>query len=275
MSGDGWKTRLHKAAVDFRRADRDLRSNENKRRAYEDMGWPSAMEVANDAYIEALAKWRTDLKGVMGEVMAERHEYAEWINAVPGLGFDSMGLVTGLMPYTPEDTYTVSAAWRCAGLHVADGRAPKRQAGTFLGFDVELRAYWLYRVGKVAAEMRSPGDNPYRVTYDERKEHTVETHPPMLGEGEGCEYCDLAYSKTRQKREASHQTRERQSVAMDCCNVGGRHWSDGHRRADALRVATKEIIKDWWRVGNGQEPHALHSLPDNHFSVEREAATHA
>jgi len=187
----------------------------------------------------------------------------DWFEAVPGFGA-SWTYTFGQLPIQPGDYDTVSGLWKTFGLHVHEGRAVKRKAGdsgSHQRFRQVLRGFILYRVTLPHIKMNGGEDkngrtlrrSPYRDVYDVRRERTMETHPPMLDEGEGCEHCDLAYSKTREKREASHQQRDRKTVAFDCANLGGVHWTDGHRHADALRVTGKAIIRDVYRIWNGQE----------------------
>lgn len=200
--------------------------------------------------------------GLMGFVEGTPVEL--WIEGYKGLGPAAV-LGLGLMPplspdWIPDPSKDppnymlgVRACWKYAGLDVRDGHAPKRKKGEFLGFNTFLKAVWIYRVG-VSIEKTSK-DNPaeYRSAYDARKLHTLETHPPMLEVGE-CESCDDARRSSRAARKERNITRERTALAGDCAGAGGIHWSDGHRRADALRYTAKQVLKDAWLVSNGMLP---------------------
>lgn len=227
---------------------------------------------ATDAAIDQLAKPTKKLKTqLMSFVSGSRVE--AWIEGTAGLG-PAVVLGIGLMPPLSPDWISdptedppnfmlgVRACYKYAGLHVGDdGRAPRRRQGEFLGFDTFLKSVWIYRVAvtieKNAGGVTSTGAvrarSPYRDLYDWRKAHTLATHPPMLEVGE-CESCDAARRTSQRKREASNQTRERQSIGGDCSAEGGVHWSDGHRRADALRYTAKQVLKDAWLVANGKAP---------------------
>ena len=85
--------------------------------------------------------------------------------------------------------------------------------------------------------------SPYRPVYVNRKLRTRLTHPPMLEEGGGCEFCDAAYEKRRKTGKGG----------IDCSNMGGHHWKDAHRDNDAQRVTAKAILLDLWLIENGKE----------------------
>lgn len=212
---------------------------------------------------------------------------AEFFDRTTGFG-TAVWYVLGALPRQPGEYDTVSGLWKAFGLHVHDGAAVKRRKGdrgSHQRFRQELRAWVLYRLGEPHMKMKGGEDkngnplprSPYRDVYDGRRERTTETHPPLRDEGAGCATCDRAYEITRTIREAGNQQRERQTVALDCSNVcaecrgpkmnlrgvapcscgsseRGRHWTDGHRHADALRVMTKAIVRDIYRVWRGQEP---------------------
>lgn len=253
-------TSLAKVAGDYKRIDKELVATKNRVEAFEEMGWPNELDLMSQDYIEKLDDFK-DSKGKEIESLMEGTVFSEWIEETTGLGARSIGLVTGLLPYY-EDMKSVSATWKYLGLHVGgDGNSIQRQGSSNLGFDPMLRGFALHRVGKFTAVMCSSGE--YRSCYDKRKEYTMKTHPPMFDDNDerfdpGCEGCDKAIKKTEKKRNEKNYQRERQAPSVDCGNVmdnaEGSHWTDGHRHADALRVATKAIFRDWWRVGRGQEP---------------------
>jgi len=105
---------------------------------------------------------------------------------------------------------------------------------------------------RLAVPVEKHRASPYRGVYDARKARTLETHPEMMDVG--CEFCDAARGRTKERRAERNLTRERSAVGFDCAAMGGRHWSPGHRRADALRVTAKAILLDAWRVANDLSP---------------------
>lgn len=179
----------------------------------------------------------------------------EWVKETHGVGdalFFLLGMIPPLAPTPPAypGFPCPAAVHRYVGLHAPNGKAVKREAGKFLGFAIRLRAYATVRL--IDPIIKTGG--PFREVYDARKLHTLETHPPMVEEGGGCDICDEAYGKTRTKREGSQQTRERTTVAFDCANLGGIHWTDGHRHRDAIRKTAKMLLADTWAVENGRQP---------------------
>lgn len=230
---------------------------------YRQRGFPDILITPLLAGLDEVRVNEGKLKRECAKAVKKTRE-EEWINSVPGFG-PAVWLTLGSLPIQPGEYRTVSGLWKTLGLHVHEGAAVKRKggdSGPHQRFRQELRAFALYRVGKSHQMLKGGEDkngknmvrSPYRDIYDRRKMATLETHPPMLKEGEGCVVCDTAYEKSRTSRAKSHQTRERQAVGADCANLGGIHWTDGHRHSDALRVMTKAIFRDIWRVWRGMEP---------------------
>lgn len=170
-------------------------------------------------------------------------DVVEHINATVGLG-PAILYVTGLLPPLPG-FQTPPKLWRYLGLHVSDGAAVRARRGELVGFSLELRAYALQRI----ADPIIKRGGPYRSVYDERKLRTLQTHPPMT---EDCPSCMLALKKTAEHRETKAYTRVRTAPSQDCANVGGIHWTDGHRHRDAMRVVAKQVWRDVWRVAHGK-----------------------
>jgi len=250
---------LKKFAGDYMRIDKELVATQNRIEKFEQMGWPTELDELSESYIERLDKFK-DSKGRKLEniITSDDSIFAGWIDNTRGLGGKSVGLITGLIPYH-ANMKSVSATWKYLGLIVNDGVAPTPSDNVSLGFDPDLKAKAIHRVGKFAGVMSK---GPYRDVYDDRREQTMESHPPMFDEDGNrtdpdCDGCDKAMGKTEQSREEHDYDRERETVAYDCGNVTknreGAHWSDGHRHADAMRVVTKDIFRDWYRVANNQE----------------------
>lgn len=133
------------------------------------------------------------------------------------------------------------------------------------GWSPEMCAHALRRLAGPCVKMKGGEDknerplsfSPYSAVRDERYARTLLTHPPMLEEGGGCEFCDAAYEKRRKTGKGG----------IDCDNMGGHHWKPAHRDNDALRVTAKAILLDLWLVENGKEavvgghaPHEAHSV---------------
>lgn len=235
---------------------------------YRNRGFPDALVAPLVSALDEVQRGERALKKECAKIANGTAE-AEWFDAVPGFG-SAVWYVLGALPIQPGEYDTVSGLWKTFGLHVHDGSAVKRrrgESGPHQRFRQELRAWALYRLGEPHLKLRGGEDkngrsrprSPYRDTYDERRERTNETHPPMLDESGDllhpeCEHCLAAVAWTEEHRKGSHQQRERKTVGKDCANVGGTHWTDGHRHADALRVMTKAILRDIWRVWNERDP---------------------
>lgn len=265
---------LAKRAGDFKRIDKMLRATENRIRQFEDMGWPPVLD-AETKVRELSADLESILDALSDEIagIMEETEFAPWIEEASGIGLHGVGLVTGLLP-RPQTIDNVRSTWALLGLHVGeDGRAPRRKRGEWSGFDPLARAYALYRTAIAAWKQ---GD--YRHVYVERREHTLETHPPMFEEDDPsndlahpeCLTCIEAVEKTKTERDEHEYDRARQAPRYDCSNLGGVHWTRGHRHKDAIRVTTKEIFKDWWRVAHGQAPLLGQGRDDGQRTTDRQ-----
>jgi hypothetical protein len=251
---------LRTIASQARNIERVLLGLENQIRKFTvDFGLPPEAMQWSEMHVPQLRKIRDRLMRECGRATKGSPLHG-WASEVHGLG-NALFFTVGLIPPL-EDFKSVSAVWKYLGLHVVDGASVQRRAGSFVGFSAKLRSYALKRVAEPTVKQRQ---SPYRAVYDARKEYTRETHPSMfVHDAEGkqteellhpdCEFCQKAIRQTKASRAAKQQTRERTSVAFDCANVGGVHWKDGHRSADALRVTAKAIFRDAWRVAHRMEP---------------------
>jgi hypothetical protein len=175
------------------------------------------------------------------------------MDAAVGLGPATL-LMLGLLPKRPREFETKEGRLAVGALNKYLGIYPgaaKRTAGVKLGYSSVLRAILLERVAMPCIRnMKSP----YRSVYDQRRAVTMLSHPPMRPMGTGCDGCDAAWKKTKSHRAARKITRERLAPAVDCSNMGGQCWTDGHRHRDAIRLTAKAIVLDLWLVDSGKEP---------------------
>lgn len=247
---------LRTYASQARNVERVLLGIENQVHRFKEDGWPDEALAWSSENIPQLRRVRDRLMRECGRA-AKGSPLHAWVSETHGLG-PAIFFTAGLIPPLNEFR-TVSGLWKYLGLHVADGRSVRRTAGSFVGFNIQLRAYALKRVAEPTIKQTA---SPYRAVYDERKERTRETHSAMLTEDKklvhpDCPHCQEAVGRSKKKRAESQQTRERTTVGFDCSNVGGVHWTDGHRHADALRVTAKAIFRDAWRVAHGLEPRTV------------------
>lgn len=252
---------IREAAKTFWRIDKRTVMIRNGQEAYRELGFPDSLLTVGERYVEELEKHRKRLRRSLGK-MLRGTDLEPWVSAHRNVGESSIALGTGLMPFPPEQIHSPGAANKCAGLHVVNGEAPKRKRGEFKAMgDPELKAVWLERVAAPAIRVQERSTY-YRTVYDDRRERTLETHPPMLDDDDrltnpDCEGCREAIRRTEEHRDEHDYRRDRQAPSMDCGNVRsnteGSHWTAGHRHRDALRVTAKAILRGWWRASNGMK----------------------
>ncbi len=260
---------LRTKVLQFRAVEKVMLSLTNQCRALgEDL--PAVALTAVDIAIEQLKPIRKALLRELPAIVQDS-PLDDWISKTHGLG-SGLWLLLGSMPPIGEFK-TPAAVWKYTGLDVRDGKAPKRVEGVRLGFAPIRRAYAIMRVADPVVKV----GGPYRETYDRRRAHTLKTHPRMFTEGEladpECQICQDAMQKTEELRSEREFTRERQAPAMDCANLGGVHWSDGHRHADAKRFVAKAILCDAWRVARGQPPRVGQGTTTAHTRPAAQEAT--
>ena len=150
------------------------------------------------------------------EKLMRQHPLGPWVKAQRGLGDKTTARLLGIIgdPYwhTAENRpRTVSELWAYCGLRPGQKRRKGVQANWS---DEAKKRAWLLATSCVKA------GGPYREVYDQRREHTEE----RLHDTE-CVRCGPS-GKPAQP---------------------GTPWSKGHQHADALRITSKEILKDLWR----------------------------
>lgn len=256
---------LNTEAKKLRRLEKMLLATERQTEQFIEDGVPEIVMLEAREYARVLRKEVASRKRALPKYIA-REPLGNWIENTLGLG-PAVLIIAGLLPPL-EDFANPAKVWKYIGLDVKDGKSPKREKGSFAGYNAFLRAVAIARIGDPIIKTMS---SPYRRLYDERKAKTLISHPPIMPEGE-CEFCDAARAKTKKKRAESRQTRERESLGFDCSNVGGIHWTDGHRHADARRYMVKAVIVDLWRVENGMQPRFGHEGKDIQESLAEVAA---
>lgn len=217
---------------------------QNHHKALVKDGVPEIAMIAVSQAIETLLPVRRKLLREM-KVIMKGTPIADFVKSTLGLA-DSVLLMLGTMPAL-EDFTSVKAAFKYLGLHVEKGRAVKREKGKKLGFDVRRRSIAIVRIAEPMMKTRGL----YRFVYDDRKAHTQFTHPPMIDD---CEFCQEAWAKTSAAKSKAKAEGRPTVPSFDCAAMGGIHWTDGHRHADALRVLAKAIVHDLWRISRNLEP---------------------
>lgn len=232
------------AATEFRMASAVRQKLQQQFGAWERYG----MQIPAD-----LQAWFDGQEATLGAVMATCLKMTEAAWAGTAIA-DFQKATTGLGPtlfvilsLTPElDRFPNPAKlWKYLGL--AADRASVRK------YSKQLKAWCLFRLAEPAVKMAGGertnaktgliygvARSPYRDVYDARRQ----SRPEMLPEGEGCEFCDMAYAK----RKATKKN------GWDCHNMGGPHWKPAHAHVDALGVTAKAILLDAWRIAHGMDP---------------------
>lgn len=235
----------------YRLPDRAATSLVNQAKAFERSGMVSPEIAFLKQQAEDLRERRTQYKKEAARLVKDTAIY-EWVENTAGLSdFTYIMLGQSSPRISLEDFYNPSCLWKHYGLH------PKEEQNC-----PPIRtSYATNRLVEPIIRLGEGGGDLRRV-YDDRKAHTMETHPPMLDEGEGCEFCDRAYAKREQTGKGG----------WDCSNVGGPHWKAAHRHQDAIRITAKEVLTNLWRIEHGQSPREGHGANDSHqFRADREA----
>lgn len=139
---------------------------------------------------------------------------------VTGAGGDQLGSHPGHYPDDNHKTHAQVAAKRSKGQKAnwsanAKMRAWNIAGSTIKGTDPACKTEDGY------AHVEGCGCSPYRLVYDRRKEATVDrTHAA------DCVRCGPAGTPAK----------------------ADTPWSDAHRHADALRIVSKELLKDLWKA---------------------------
>jgi hypothetical protein len=152
----------------------------------------------------------------------ETQRVVEWLRETPGVGVAVL-CVLGLIPPISQFP-NPGKLWAYLGLAVVDGKAvkvpmppppnnPRGPAG--MHFSRRIRAYATQRVVDPIIKNTS---SPYRAVYDQRRVHTIGTHPEWALE------------------------RNKEGVLTPA----------GHYHRDAIRYTAKRVWRDVWNAAHGQ-----------------------
>lgn len=169
-----------------------------------------------------------------------QHPLGPWVKRQKGVGFKQAGRLLAAIgdplrywiedPETGEETEherTVSKLWAYCGLHVVDGRRPRRQRG--------IRSNWSstakMRAVLVAKSCIYQRESPYRPVYDAaRAAATTKLH---IGQ------CQNSVRPPGSPNGCGTQ-------AHPEWGAPGSPWRDGHCHQHAISVVAKAILKDIW-----------------------------
>jgi hypothetical protein len=152
-----------------------------------------------------------------------RHPLGAWQKQALGVGEKQLARLLASIgdPFwnsLHERPRTVSELWAYCGLHTIEGGGARRARGQQANWstDAKTRAYL------IAASCIKKADSPYRAVYDERRAVTAERVHVRP-----CAQCNGAGTSSELIESP---------------------WRAGHQHADALRVASKRVLRDLWRA---------------------------
>jgi hypothetical protein len=198
-------------------------ATKNRRQAMLDpkmYGTPEAQVGALDDMVQVLTKLEHEAILEL-QRRVRLHPLYSWIKKSRGVGEKQGARLLSAIgdPYihgVTGEPRTVSQLWAYCGYHTIDGIAARRKRGVKANWSdtAKKRAY-------LVAEKCMMAGGDYRDVYDKRKANT--------------------------------EGRLHLSECVRCGPSGkpalpGSEWSAGHRHADALRVVSKEILKDLWKA---------------------------
>lgn len=164
------------------------------------------------------------------------HPISSWITSNPGVGFGNVANVLALVG--PIDKFQNPAKlWKFFGMHVVDGRAPRREVGLGCGFSPFGRSL-CYRIGESFVK----GNGKYRKIYDAARLYYLK-RPRM-----GLSLCPF-----------NQVHKDKNGKILSCIRNGDSSRSasepsesSGHVHAAARRFAVKRFLRDLWLEWNKQ-----------------------
>lgn len=162
-----------------------------------------------------------------------RHPLGAWVKATKGVGEKQGARLLAAIgdPYINSakgEPRTVSALWAYCGLDPRDGAARKRKRGEKSNWSTRGKTR-AYLISEACMKQLSPHCRTGQVISDDR--HAVAGPAVRHIDTCACSPYRLVYDQRRAHTAISRP---------DC--------TDGHSHNDALRVASKEILKDLWRA---------------------------
>jgi len=115
-------------------------------------------------------------KPLMEEYIKTEPLYTKWLSKIKGIGpvlssnlIHIIGYCDGKYPDGREKVPTISSLWHYCGLHVVNGKAPKRQKGQKVDYNTKARTL----VWKIADSFVKKRTSPYREIYDSEKKRQI------------------------------------------------------------------------------------------------------
>ena len=153
--------------------------------------------------------------------------YEKFLKHIKGIGpILAGGLISNLDPHKAKH---VSSFWRYCGLHVKDGKAPKRRKGKKLDFNVKMRTL-MWKVGDSFIKHRTP---KYREIYDQAKKKENEKLGYPLENPENCPYYNECIKSIINKASRTGKTPKKPPCKL-------------HIDLRARRKMVKRFLADLW-----------------------------
>ena len=168
------------------------------------------------------------------ERLAKQHIMADWIDDCPGLGYGGFARIVGVTG-SFLNFPNVAKVMKYMGLHVGNGRRPRRERGVAMvktTEEAEGTAFSpqgqvvAHQIGEAIVKL---GRGKYRIFYDKRKAEKMAA--PRLGPS-GCPM--------------GHEHKKDGKVYPCISENGDGGEKSAHLHNHAMRVAVKELIKDMW-----------------------------
>lgn len=214
-----------------------------------------------------------------------RHQLGAWMKAQRGIGEKQGARLLAAIgdPYIrpeiaredgtvlPAGPRTVSALWAYCGFHtlpvsghsIHDGQRSIATDGAYFPAGQGADNGQTYRAGRDQLAARHPGhaQNEAHVVFawvaarrqrGQRANWSTKAKTRAYLIAESCLKAGGPYRDVYDKRKAHTEGRTHAAPCAPCGSKGkpaaaGSAWRDGHRHADALRIAAKTILRDLWR----------------------------
>lgn len=219
LSPDQWRV-LDKAFSDYLLVDRAHQSTQSRFDDLDDVGWSPIQDgqLLLRTAVDNLSDLKTAAWKFLGRSL-DCDRLHQWADGVTGMSSEQVALISG----------SYATCFLPSGDEEPMGVPNVRSAWAYHGLDVN-------------GDGEAPSYQSGQASYFDRdlKAKLIHRVGGMVYRHDNY-YSDVYYDRKEQKKNDPSWDDE----------------PDAHFHADALRIVTKEIIKDWWRVLHGQRSHAF------------------
>jgi len=175
---------------------------------------------------ELLKKLEQEIRDYIKAAIKGLPIYEKYLKFIKGIGpILAGGLISYFDPYKAEHA---SSFWRYAGLHVENGKAPKRKHGKKLGYNPKAKVL-CWKIGDSFIKQRTPF---YREIYDKAKERENEKLNYPLENPKNCPF----YKECKRKLK---------KAKAPACAL--------HIHYRAMRKMVKRFLADFWAAWRSLE----------------------